>query len=74
MSTGTHQDSTLPDVLYQGYRTLRDLGNEQPGFSLEKDAMRKLDLLDDGGVDTSREALIAVYGDGRVVVDLRPDA
>lgn len=71
MSTGTQPPSTLPDVLYQGHRELRDLGNNQPGFSLQKNSMRHLGLLDETGVDTDHEALVAIYGDGRVVADLQ---
>ena len=70
MAVGT-QPPDLPDVLNQGHRDLRDLGNDQPGVSLPKKAMRKLGLLGQDGVDTDHEALVAVYGDGRVVIDLQ---
>ena len=74
MSTQTEPLSTLPDILYQGHRELRDLGNHQPGVRFQKKAMRALGLLDEDGVDTDHEAVVAVYGDGRVVVDLQTDS
>jgi len=63
------------DLLFQKHREVRDLGNDEPGMSLPRGPMRMLGLLDDEhGVDTDTEALVAVYDDGRIVIDLQLDA
>ena len=73
MSTQTKPPNTLPDVLYQGHRELRDLGSHQPGGSFQKKTMHVLGLLDEDGVDTDHETLVAVYGDGRAVINFQTD-
>lgn len=67
-------DGTDEQLLWKGTRSLRDLGNDSPGFSLPRGAMRDLDVFDDQtGVDPNRNAMVAVYPSGRVVIDLFPD-
>lgn len=71
MSAGPSDSDAL---LHRDTRSLRDLGNDQPGISLSKDAMRDLDLLDDEtGIESDRNAAVSVYEGGRVVIDLFPD-
>lgn len=73
MATNEMPPSTLSDVLYQGPRKIRDLGNDQPGFSLERNAARSLDVLDENGVDTDQCVTVAIYADGSIAADLQTD-
>ena len=75
MATNAQEHTSTTDILYRGHRELLNLGHDQPGTSFQKRAMRELGLLDDDdGVDTETEALVTIYGDGRVVIDLQTDA
>ena len=66
-------DSDQEAILDKGVRSLRDLGNNQPGISFSRDAMRDLGLLDDQtGVEPDQSVSVAVYDDGLVVIDLFP--
>jgi len=75
MASSPQNPQTGSDLLFQEHRELRDLGNDEPGMSFGRGPMRMLGLLDDEhGVDTDTEALVAVYDDGRIVIDLQLDA
>jgi len=71
MASSPQQRRSGSDLLYQEHRELRDLGNDEPGMSFGRGAMRMLGLLDDDGVDTDTEAFVSVYADGRIVIDLQ---
>jgi len=75
MASSPQNSQAGSDLLFQNHREVRDLGDDEPGMSLPRGPMRMLGLLDEeGGVDTDTEALVAVYEDGRVVIDLQIDA
>lgn len=72
MASSPQDSQTGTDLLFQEHREVRDLGKNEPGMSFPRGPMRMLDLLDEeDGVDTDTEALIAVYEDGRIVIDLQ---
>jgi len=71
MSAKLPTETTVEDVLYRGWRDLRDLGNDSPGFSLEKNASRKLGILQEEGVPNGHQVLLTIYRDGRVTADLQ---
>jgi len=58
-------------VLHAGHRNLRELGHNDPGVSLARDAMRELGLLDESGVEDDHQVFVTIYESGRVVVDLQ---
>lgn len=70
MSIQQEAESTVDDILYHGWRDLRDIGKGDPDVSLERDAMRELGLLD--GLEVAdHQVRTTIYEDGRVVLDLQ---
>lgn len=59
------------EVIYARHRTLRDLGEDEPGISLPREETEELDLLDRLG---DQQAFVTIYEDGTVIVDLQTDS
>jgi hypothetical protein len=64
---------TISRVIHKDHRELRNLGNDQPGISFSKTAMRRHGLLDEDGVSTSQEVRVTHVRGGTAVVDFQTD-
>lgn len=54
----------LDDVLYRGFRDLRSLGHDKPGLSIEWEAIRDLELLQEDGVVEDHQVQTTIFENG----------
>lgn len=56
------------EVIYARHRTLRDIGDEEPGISLPREETREMNLMELLG---EQQVFVTMYESGRVVLDLQ---
>ena len=61
----------VESVLYRGFRDLRSLGHNTPGVSIEREAMRELELLQEDGVVEDHQVQMTIFEDGQILIDLQ---
>ena len=62
------------EVIWKGFRDLRDLDHSSPGISFEREAMRELGLLDEkDGVVDGHQVRVTIFEDGRAIIDLQTE-
>lgn len=71
MTTSSIVEKPFDEVLYRGWRDLRDLGHATPGISFERNAMRELGLLQDDDVAEGHQARVTIFENGKVLIDLQ---